>query len=184
MSMTDERPSLANPGGIFHTEPDARGNPRPDYAEAVEAICPPAPTNRTTLPDDEWVVLKDVKSIRQKDRKVVMAAIDRANADDSGAMVGMLSIADRIAGLVVEAWSYTYLDPTDEEAAATEGREQHTVPLPIPRVKLDAMDELSIQGYDAISVLCQPYMDELFPDFTSEAADNESRQGPTGTSVD
>lgn len=125
-------------------------------------------SNRVALPDGGWVVLKDSKSIRQKDRKVVMAAMDKANANtESGVLLGATSIQDRIASLVIADWSYAHDEP----------------PLQIPSINLDALDELEIASYDAISALCEPYMDQLFPDFSAGNADNESRVGPTGTSV-
>lgn len=160
-----EQPSLAsgpNPGAV-DVQPVAAPAP------PVLTVAPdPIPEGATLIGDAEWVLLKPAKAIRQKDRKQVMAAIDAANME-TAAMMAATSVQDRIACLVIADWSFAH--PTDD-----------TPPLWIPSVTLDALDELEIPYYDAISALCEPYMDTLFPDFTPDGADNENRVGPTGTS--
>lgn len=166
MTVTDNRPSLANPGPGLTTDTDTAATTMPD-------------ANRVALPDGAWVVLKDAKLIRQKDRKKVMAAMDEANAT-TGVMIAATSVQDRIASLVVADWSYRHTTeptcPRNADGAAE--------PLELPSVRLDALDELEIAPYDAISKLCEPYMDELFPDFSPAGSDNEERTGPTGPSDD
>lgn len=104
-----------------------------------------------TLPvSGAQVVLRDVNSVKQGDRRKVMETM---RADDS--TVGeTLRVSYALIGLMVESWSLDLLPPS---------------------VRAESLDDLDIPDYDALQDEAVVFMGVLFPNLKKTV---ESEQDP------
>jgi len=93
----------------------------------------------TTLPvSGAKVILRDPKSLKQKDRKKIYA---NTQGVDQGIMTA-LSLTDGILAIMVESWE---LD------------------MPIPSIRISSLDELDIADYDHLTELSKDFQKAIFP---------------------
>jgi len=105
-------------------------------------------STKITLPSGASVTLKDPALLRVKDKKRVLKSSETEGGDLSKA----LALGDTLISVLIEAWSFD---------------------LPIPSVKLDSLDELEIQDYDALVEATKEAQGYLFPTL-SQTVENET----------
>lgn len=101
-----------------------------------------------TLPSGAKVVLKDPSLLRVKDRKRVMKAADVEGGDLSRS----LALADALAGMLIESWTFD---------------------LPIPNVDISSLGELEMLDYDTLVEETKEAQKYLFPSL-GETVENEA----------
>ena len=121
-----------------------------------------APTGATPLPNGGWLTLRDPKTVKQRDRKAVWAAMDRVSQAGGGSLLQTIESGAATMCLAVASWSYD---------------------LPLPSEDPASLDELDIPTYNAVSEACKPFADAVFPSFKPSAEDTE-RKDPSGPSSD
>ena len=94
---------------------------------------------RINTPSGGWAEFRDVSTLRQKDRKAVLLATDAAG---DGMVAKGLAAVDGLLAMLITNWSYE---------------------LPLPAVKIEALDELTIPDYDALSDAADAARKELMP---------------------
>lgn len=108
------------------------------------------------LPSGGWVLLRDPMTVKARDRKRVLLALDGVD----GRFARQFTEADTVLALAVAEWSFT--------------------DLPLPSEQPDSLDELSIADYDALCVAAKPFEQALFPDFSDEATSDPKEEPPPG----
>lgn len=117
-------------------------------------------TQETKLPvSGAKVVLRDPKSLKQKDRKKIYA---NTKGMDEGIMTA-LSLTDGILAIMVESWE---LD------------------LPLPSIRISSLDELDIADYDHLTDLSKEFQKAIFPSLTDKVENAENPDSPFGDSND
>jgi hypothetical protein len=95
-------------------------------------------SNKVTLPSGATVTFKDPKSLRIKDRKRVLKAADVEGGDLSRA----LALGDALIAMLIEDWSFDLI---------------------IPSIKLETLDEMTMEDYDALVEATKDAQSFLFP---------------------
>lgn len=95
-------------------------------------------SKKVTLPSGATVTLKDASLLRVKDRKRVL----KSSEVEGGDLTRALALGDALIAMLVEDWSYDLI---------------------IPSVKLDSLDELTMQDYDALVDETKDAQAFLFP---------------------
>lgn len=99
---------------------------------------------RIDLPRGFWVDMKDPTTLRQKDRKDVIRAIEaEKHGDASAALAGV----DAVIAVLVENWSV----------------EEDGKQFPLPRNVPSILDTLPVDVYDALAAAAEPAMEHLAP---------------------
>jgi len=101
------------------------------------------------LPSGNTATIRDVKTLKHKDRKKVLLSVGN---DDVGIATG-LKIIDGMLAMLIEEWSFDLI---------------------IPSVKINSLDELSIDDYDALAKEAEEAQKQLFPRFGSDSGDQNS----------
>jgi len=115
-------------------------------------------TKETKLPvSGAKVVLRDPKSLKQKDRKKIYA---NTAGIDEGIMTA-LSLTDGILAIMVESWE---LD------------------LPLPSIRISSLDELDIADYDHLTDLSKEFQKAIFPSLADTPENAEDADSPFGGS--
>ncbi|GEM_PF-2661184 len=109
------------------------------------------------LTNGAWAELRDADTLKNRDRKRVMVAIDQV---EGGEITKSLAVVDQLIAELVESWSFE---------------------LPLPRESSDSVDELSVADYDLLVDALEPARKVLFPDFDPSAAAG-TPTGPSRTS--
>jgi hypothetical protein len=104
-----------------------------------------------TLPSGAEVVLRSPDSVRQRDRRALLVALDGLSG-----MTRSLAASDQVIALAVEKWTFD---------------------LALPSEQIDVLNELSPVDYDALTQATKPFDDALFPDF-SVSPEPDSPTGP------
>lgn len=108
------------------------------------------------LPSGATVTLKDATDLRVKDRKNVMKTAD---ATEGGDLAKAMALSDGLVAMLITEWSFD---------------------LPIPSVKLDSVDELTMADYDALVEATKEAQKALFPSL-GDTVENE--QDPKATTA-
>jgi hypothetical protein len=95
-------------------------------------------SNKVTLPSGATVTFKDPKNLRIKDRKRVLKAADVEGGDLSRA----LALGDALIAMLIEDWSFDLI---------------------IPSIKLETLDEMTMEDYDALVEATKDAQGFLFP---------------------
>ena len=103
------------------------------------------------------VVLRDPKQLKVKDRKKVFA---NAAKEEQGIMQA-LSLSDGLIAIMVESWE---LD------------------LPIPSIKISALDEMEMADYDFLTEQIKDVQKVLFPSLTETSETEKDPESPFGNS--
>ena len=115
-------------------------------------------SKQVSLPSGATVTLRDPKTIRHKDRKLLFKQLDNTG---EGEMSRVFAMGDALVILLVESWS---LD------------------APIPSVSAESLDEMEISDYDALVEHTKELQKVLFPNL-SDAPENEADpKAPTANS--
>jgi hypothetical protein len=91
------------------------------------------------LPSGNTVVIRDVTTIKQGDRRKVYGFI---NAENGDTFASGMRLVDAVLTVMVESWSFEMLPPS---------------------VKVESLDELTLGDYDLLQELATDYMKSLFP---------------------
>lgn len=110
------------------------------------------------LPSGATVTLKDATDLRVKDRKGVMKAADSAEGGD---LAKALALSDGLVAMLVMEWSFD---------------------LPIPSVKLDSVDELTMADYDALIEATKEAQKALFPSLNNTIENENDPKATTANS--
>lgn len=117
-------------------------------------------TSETKLPvSGAKVVLRDPKSLKQKDRKKIYA---NTKGIDEGIMTA-LSLTDGILAIMVESWE---------------------LELPIPSLNITSLDELDIADYDHLTELSKDFQKAIFPSLVDTPENAKDADSPFGGSKD
>ena len=103
------------------------------------------------------VVLRDPKSLKQKDRKKIYANTQGVN---EGIMTA-LSLTDGILAIMIDSWE---LD------------------LPLPAIKITSLDELDIADYDFLTDLSKDFQKAIFPSLADTPENAKDADSPFGGS--
>lgn len=115
-------------------------------------------TKETKLPvSGAKVVLRDPKSLKQKDRKKIYA---NTKGVDEGIMTA-LSLTDGILAIMIESWELN---------------------LPIPSLQVSSLDELDIADYDHLTELSKDFQKAIFPSLTDTPENAKDADSPFGDS--
>ena len=112
-------------------------------------------SNQVTLPSGTTVTLRDPKTIRHKDRKLLFKSLDNNDGERSK----VFAMGDALIILLVESWS---LD------------------IPIPSIAADSIDNMEIADYDALVEHTKELQKVLFPNLADTV---ENEQDPKATTA-
>lgn len=104
-------------------------------------------SKKVTLPSGATVTLKDPKLLRVKDRKAVL----KSSEIEGGDLTRAMALSDALVAMMITDWSFD---------------------LPIPALKVDSLNELEMQDYDALVEETKEAQKYLFPTL-SETVENE-----------
>lgn len=110
-----------------------------------------------TLPSGATVTLRDPKTIKYGDRKKLYKSIDGEGSDLSRA----LAMNDALVSILIESWS---------------------LQIPVPAIKADSLDELSITDYDALVEHTKDAQTALFPSLANTPENEQDPKAPTESS--
>jgi len=102
-------------------------------------------SKKVTLPSGATVTFKDPATLRVKDRKRVLKSADIEGGDLSRA----LALGDALIAMLIEDWSFDLI---------------------IPSVKLESLDEMTMQDYDALVEATKDAQSYLFPTLAATEA--------------
>jgi hypothetical protein len=100
------------------------------------------------LPSGATATIKDAKTLKQGDRKKIMIL---AGSEENQVTVG-LKIVDTLLSILIEEWSLDLVPPS---------------------VKIDSLDQLSIDDYDVLAKEAEEAQKSIWPKF-DEAGDQNS----------
>lgn len=115
--------------------------------------------NDIKLPSGATVKLKDPSLLRVKDRKKVMKAGD----NETGDLAKALALGDAIIAMLVEEWSFDLI---------------------IPSIKIESLDELEVNDYDALVEATTSAQKILFPSLGKNEANEADPKVITENSKD
>ena len=95
---------------------------------------------RVETPSGGWAEFRDASTLKQKDRKAVLLATDDAG---DGMVAKGLAAVDGLLAMLITNWSYE---------------------MPLPAVKVESLDQLSIPDYDALSNAADEARKQLMPE--------------------
>lgn len=110
------------------------------------------------LPSGGWAIFKDPNTLRVKDRKKVLK-----NANDQEGLMQAISLIDGLIAILVEEWSFE---------------------MPIPSVRIQALDELSMPDYDQLAEEAGKAQKFLFPKLNETDETKADVDSPFGNSND
>lgn len=113
---------------------------------------------RLELPSGGWAVFRDPTSLRVKDRKKVLK-----NANKEEGLMQALTIVDGLIAILVKEWSFD---------------------MPIPSIKIQALEELTMADYDAMAEEAGKAQDVLFPKLAETPQSEADPDSPFGNSND
>ena len=111
-------------------------------------------TKKITLPSGATVTLRDPKTLRVKDRRRLMTAVDTIE----GELAKALALSDALISMLIEDWSFDLI---------------------IPSVKLDSLDELEVADYDFLMEQTKEAQKALYPSLKET---EDTAQDPKATS--
>jgi hypothetical protein len=114
-------------------------------------------TKTIKLPSGATAVIKDPKELKQKDRRKVYEAV----GDGSATLASGAKLNDSVIAVIVESWTLDLLPPS---------------------VKIESLDDLSIDDYDALQTEAEVMIPVLFPRLTKDLAGESDPKVPTGDS--
>lgn len=110
-----------------------------------------------TLPSGGTATLKDPSLLKVKDRKKVL----RSSESEGGDLSRALALGDALVAMLIEEWSFD---------------------LPIPAIKIDSLDELSMPDYDALVEHTKEAQGFLFPSLAATEANENNPKAITENS--
>lgn len=110
------------------------------------------------LPSGGWATFKDPSTLRVKDRKKVLK-----NANGQEGLLQALSIVDGLIAILVEEWSFEF---------------------PIPSIKINTLDELTMADYDVMAEEAGKAQKMLFPQLSKNEETESDPDSPFGKSSD
>jgi hypothetical protein len=110
------------------------------------------------LPSGNTVVIRDVTTIKQGDRRKVYAHI---NAENGDTFASGMRLVDAVLTVMIESWSFEMLPPS---------------------VKVESLDELTLGDYDLLQDLATNYMKGLFPALGKTVETDADPKAPTDDS--
>lgn len=115
---------------------------------------------------DRWaVLLDDMTTISNGERRSIMRAFERANQDGTP-LDRTFVLGDEMIRLLVTAWNVC---------------DRAGVPLPLPSEDVTVLDRMPAHDYDILAKRCTGRQDELWPKFDPDgAADPSSPTEPSG----
>lgn len=113
---------------------------------------------KVDLPSGGWAIFRDPNTLKVKDRKKVF----KAAANDEGLMQA-LSLVDGLLSILIKEWSFD---------------------MPIPSVKLNVLDELSMADYDTLSEAAGETQSILFPNTSKNEQSEADADSPFDKSKD
>jgi hypothetical protein len=111
---------------------------------------------RIELPSGNWVVFKDPKTLRVKDRKNVLR-----NASNQEGLMQALSIVDGLIAILVDEWSFEF---------------------PIPSIRIAVLEDLEMPDYDVMAEEAGKAQTVLFPQLGKTEASEGNPDSPFGNS--
>lgn len=117
-----------------------------------------AEKKKVELPSGGWAVLKDPESLRVKDRKKILK-----NANGEQGLMQAMSIVDGLIACLIEEWSFE---------------------MPIPMIKISALDELTMADYDQLAEAGEEAQRLLFPKLAATEESEKDADSPFGDSSD
>lgn len=115
-------------------------------------------SNIVTLPSGATVTLRDPKTIRHKDRKLLFTKLD---ASGEGEMSRVFAMGDALMIMLVSDWSLS---------------------LPVPSVSPESLDEMEIADYDALVEHTKELQKVLFPSLADTVENQTDPKAPTENS--
>lgn len=114
--------------------------------------------NTIKLPSGGWARFKDPNTLRVKDRKKVLR-----NANDQEGLLQAMSLIDGLIAILIEEWSFE---------------------MPIPSIKIQALEELTMPDYDTLAEEATKVQKVLFPKLTETDETKADVDSPFGNSSD
>lgn len=113
-----------------------------------------AKENTLKLPSGGWAKFKDASTLRVKDRKKVLK-----NANNQEGLLQAMSLVDGLIAILVEEWSFE---------------------MPIPSIRLAALEELTMADYDALAEEASKAQKILFPRLSETEESKADVDSPFG----
>lgn len=114
-------------------------------------------SKKVTLPSGVTVTLKDAKEIRYGDRKYLYKAMEIEATD----LIRAMAMNDALVAIMIKEWS---------------------VDAPVPSVKAEAIDALTIEDYDALIEHTKEVQKALFPNLADTPENEADPKAPTENS--
>jgi hypothetical protein len=114
-------------------------------------------TKKVTLPSGATVNLRDPKTLRVKDRRVLMTTVDTAD----GELAKALALSDALISMLIEDWSFD---------------------LVIPSVKKESLDEQEVSDYDFLMDQTKEAQKALYPNLKEDEANTNDPKANTENS--
>ena len=114
-------------------------------------------SKKVTLPSGVTITLKDASKIRYGDRKRLYKSIDIEGSD----LVRAMAMNDALITMLIEEWS---------------------LPIPVPALKAESIDELEIVDYDALVEHTKEAQKALFPNLADTPENEADPKAPTENS--
>lgn len=111
-----------------------------------------------TLPSGNTVTLRDPKDLKVKDRKKVLK-----NSQGQEGLMAALSIVDGLIAILVKDWTFEF---------------------PIPSVRIQTLDELSMPDYDLLASEVEKAQELIFPNLGKNEKSEADENSPFGNSND
>lgn len=110
------------------------------------------------LPSGGWALFKDPTTLKVKDRKKVFQ-----NAGDKEGVMAALSLVDGMLSIIIKEWSFE---------------------MPIPSIKMNVLDELTMADYDTLSEAAGEIQSILFPNMSKTPETEDNADSPFDKSND
>lgn len=104
------------------------------------------------LPSKNWVKFRDPDTLKVKDRKKIFKY-----ADGKEGITQAMALMEGIIAVLVEEWSFE---------------------MPIPSIKINSIEELTMADYDVIQKEVQELQQKLFPSITETAESQADDNSP------
>ena len=115
---------------------------------------------RHELPSGGWVELRDVDTLRARDRKNVMRNVH--DPEDGRTIASLIEMGDGVLAMMVTAWELPYLENA-----------------PLPSVDLSVLEELTLPDETELQRLCAPAAKLVVTRSEPDPSDHDDPTSPT-----
>lgn len=115
-------------------------------------------TTKHELPSGGWVEIREASELRAKDRKAMLRKVP--DPVDGHKMGFVVDSADLIAAAVIVAWDLPYAPDA-----------------PLPSVRLDTLDELTMADDQAMQAAIAPLVELFMPKAPTDPSDYNHKDG-------